>query len=156
MLFQARESDGSAGPFEGEWLQQLSHISSVTHIIPITCVAPPWAANMDRMPVPQPTSRTDAPLINEGFCCRASRYASVRTYNAQHLVAWSASGIVSPCPSTWHNLRTQLHQHEKQWRPMLPDAKHKAEEDQNYRSALSSPQLKVSKDRLPTGGHHLI
>ncbi len=40
--------------------------------IPMTLVAPPSAANIDRMPVPHPTSNTLAPFIKAGFCLRAS------------------------------------------------------------------------------------
>ena len=39
--------------------------------VPAIWDAPPRAANMDRMPVPQPTSRTLAPRMREGLPSRA-------------------------------------------------------------------------------------
>ena len=49
----------------------------------MTCDAPPLAANMLRMPVPQPTSSTVAPFISSGFCSKACRYASVLAWQRQ-------------------------------------------------------------------------
>mmetsp|Transcript_35884 Transcript_35884/g.60469 ORF Transcript_35884/g.60469 Transcript_35884/m.60469 type:complete len:213 (-) Transcript_35884:958-1596(-) len=46
---------------------------------PYTLAAPARAANMERMPVPHPTSITAAPLNSCGLPSMASRYAFVRT-----------------------------------------------------------------------------
>lgn len=62
---------------------------------PTTAAAPPRAANIERMPVPQPTSSTRAPRTSAGLSSSAARYASVRAASPS-ISRWMSKNAYDP------------------------------------------------------------